>query len=1080
MAQEQPHVDELELEDVDIDLDDTDGGSDLADAYAAAYEAAGGIAVDEDDDEGNDDAETRGQGSNATAGPSKVAIYYDGKGQHKGVEISVPTVNAKAAGNEAAKKRRPTNILTPQDRRNRLSAHMLHVLCLIAWARYRNKLLNDDALQDYLADMVPAALMTRLHAIHPKKITEQRERVRLFEGFMTELISWWQNRFSVDEDLSARAGIRQPASATELLIPANARALPSGKVIDGWVVESPKEREERHRKEARRRAPQADSEAKGKQAKQISVKGKEKEIQPEIAPTQEIAIFPPGQESARSTTLPTYLHLLPAPEPIKSADDLLQAASHRFGSRETSAQLFCSLCRAIGVPSRLVVSLQVPPYSVGASKLASIVTEADKTMRRNPATNTSNSRSSKASAKRPVLGAVEPLNLTTPPTVWVEVFSKPFQRWLTVDPVRGELQATGNRYMEPAPHDKNNKLVYVVAVEEDNYCRDVTARYTRSLRSRVARLRPPAAMTGGKDWWDRVMASIHRPQRLDRDAMEDAEMDQSLQREPMPKSTANFKNHPVYVLEAQLKRNEAIFPRNRVGTFENQDVFLRQDVVEVHSARQWYVNYGRKLRRGPNGEDSTEEPLKWAKTRGYTIANKRAEEQAKAEGRGVPQEGLYAEFQTEVYTAPAIGENGVIPTNEFGNVDMYVPSMLPPGGAYIPFAGVGKVAKQLHIPYGDAVTGFEFRKGRSNPKVEGVVVAKFNAQTLLDAFWESERARVAKENEKIRERAIRNWRRACKAVLISLRIKRQYGPGSSAAADAAFRKAMGRDDEGKKSKQKGKGKEVRQLKKLDEDDEDGEELDETMSLDGSDADDGGDVAPGGFFVGDDFDPQSDVDPYDRSMDAHTERSSPSLPTTPALARNGSQTGSTSVSAGKKRKIVSLYDLEDDAVASASNTEAETSFGDAEPRRRRRPNGQAAVVVIADSDEEAETGGSSTRRRAPAKTKSKTSPSKKPRKSAAEPTAAKGRKARASKGRAAASTPAASATPTPLRRSTRASAQDSTARQRATERAQLDALRDVLDDAQMAEEEEDADFGEAADFEDDGGDKDDDDDVVDED
>jgi hypothetical protein len=44
---------------------------------------------------------------------------------------------------------------------------------------------------------------------------------------------------------------------------------------------------------------------------------------------------------------------------------------------------------------------------------------------------------------------------------------------------------------------------------------------------------------------------------------------------------------------------------------------------------------------------------------------------------------LYTEDQTEVYAAPPI-VNGRVPKNSYGNLDIYVPSMVPPGGAHIP------------------------------------------------------------------------------------------------------------------------------------------------------------------------------------------------------------------------------------------------------------------------------------------------------------------------------------------------------------------------------------------------------------
>ncbi len=74
-----------------------------------------------------------------------------------------------------------------------------------------------------------------------------------------------------------------------------------------------------------------------------------------------------------------------------------------------------------------------------------------------------------------------------------------------------------------------------------------------------------------------------------------------------------------------------------------------------------------------------EAALKWVKSRGYTLANKRAEEQARLEGREVAQEGLYAEFQTQqLYVPPPVGPDGVIPQTGSATSTIFVPSMLPP------------------------------------------------------------------------------------------------------------------------------------------------------------------------------------------------------------------------------------------------------------------------------------------------------------------------------------------------------------------------------------------------------------------
>lgn len=57
-------------------------------------------------------------------------------------------------------------------------------------------------------------------------------------------------------------------------------------------------------------------------------------------------------------------------EIVRSAKSLMKHALMRSGSRDVSSQLFTALCRAVGLPARLVVSLQSVPWqtNVGRSK----------------------------------------------------------------------------------------------------------------------------------------------------------------------------------------------------------------------------------------------------------------------------------------------------------------------------------------------------------------------------------------------------------------------------------------------------------------------------------------------------------------------------------------------------------------------------------------------------------------------------------------------------------------------------------------------------------------------------------------
>jgi xeroderma pigmentosum group C-complementing protein len=81
---------------------------------------------------------------------------------------------------------------------------------------------------------------------------------------------------------------------------------------------------------------------------------------------------------------------------------------------------------------------------------------------------------------------------------------------MPVDPIRYIVNK--RKVFEPPPNDKSNRMVYVVAIEEDGYARDVTPRYAREYGARTTK-----AQLGGKgkkEWWEKVMAQVTRPFRL--------------------------------------------------------------------------------------------------------------------------------------------------------------------------------------------------------------------------------------------------------------------------------------------------------------------------------------------------------------------------------------------------------------------------------------------------------------------------------------------------------------------------------------------------------------------------------------
>lgn len=131
---------------------------------------------------------------------------------------------------------------------------------------------------------------------------------------------------------------------------------------------------------------------------------------------------------------------------------------------------------------------------------------------------------------------------------------------------------------------------------------------------------------------------------------------------------------------------------------------------------------------------------------------------------------LYAFSQTMLYVPPPV-VRGKIPKNIYGNLDVYVPSMVPPGGAHIQHPLAQKAARLLGIDYADAVTGFKFQGRHGTAITSGVVVAqelKEAVEAVIDGF------QYAQENEEVRARTLESLR-LWKRFLTGLRIAKRIG-----------------------------------------------------------------------------------------------------------------------------------------------------------------------------------------------------------------------------------------------------------------------------------------------------------------
>ena len=353
------------------------------------------------------------------------------------------------------------------------------------------------------------------------------------------------------------------------------------------------------------------------------------------------------------------------------------------------------------------------------------------------------------------------------------------QKWVPVDPLVTRTIAKPSKF-EPPAGEPENQMSYVITFEDDGCARDVTRRYTKAYNAKTRRDRVEVSNRGER-WLRKVMKMYRRPHVLNRDQVEDAELAAKEAAEPMPRNVQDFKDHPYYALERHLKRHEVIHPKREVGkvgagrassTNALESIYRRRDVHVVKSADKWY-RLGREIKPG-------EQPLKRVPARRTRdqILDPEDPDAGLAENAGT---ALYAAHQTKLYSAPPV-QNGRIPKNMYGNLDIYVPSMIPPGGTHIAHPETARAARILGIDYADAVTGFTFKGRHGTAVTKGAVVASEYGEAVEEVLKAFDDERVRTEEERRSKEALKMWRRLLAGLRIRERIEGYEVEGERDAA----------------------------------------------------------------------------------------------------------------------------------------------------------------------------------------------------------------------------------------------------------------------------------------------------------
>ncbi|GKZ62470.1 hypothetical protein AnigIFM49718_009888 [Aspergillus niger] len=466
-------------------------------------------------------------------------------------------------------------------------------------------------------------------------------------------------------------------------------------------------------------------------------------------------------------------------EVFLSRKDFIKHARTMQGSRDFGAQLFCALLRSVGVEARLVCSLQPLSFRdkfkdtatpAPVSKSSEIVTQltAGESQMSQRSTVKRLARPRFTPVRRPgtpTQSSPRPIRESSHPIFWIEAFNEAVNKWIPVDALVTKSMAKPSKF-EPPANDPYNLLSYVVAFEDDASVRDVTRRYAKAFNAKTHKHRVDS-IGNHVNWWNKVLRFYEKPFLEDRDQLEISELTAKTAAEPMPRNIQDFKDHPVYALERHLRRNEIVFPKRVIGQVslgksgsKNQvlePVYRRSDVHTLRSADRWY-RLGRDIKPG-------EQPLKRVTSRRPQMGRLSDEEDD-----SISETPLYAYYQTQVYQPPPV-VGGRIPKNMYGNLDVYVPSMVPPGGVHIAHPDARQAAKILAIDYADAVTGFSFKGRHGTAILQGVVVATEFREALEEVLNGLEGEKLQAELDKKSAETLQAWKHLMLKLRIAERVK---------------------------------------------------------------------------------------------------------------------------------------------------------------------------------------------------------------------------------------------------------------------------------------------------------------------
>ena len=453
---------------------------------------------------------------------------------------------------------------------------------------------------------------------------------------------------------------------------------------------------------------------------------------------------------------------------------------------ELRAVFLVGLCRALGLPARLVCCLNPVPRHAAAAR-----------------------RDAEEAVGRP--------GRSGEPWYWVEVLAGGgvgggedcTGRWVHVDPSAAEVDQPGG--VKEHPRALGRALLYVVGFFGEGGARDVTRRYSSRFSGADARQRD-------QRWWRATLSPLEvaeasalaEARRMVRApgfqgtdegvtgvaAREEAELRAKWKAEverDWPRTLTAAKDHPAFCLLRHLGQHQTVRPGSRPsGKFvKGEPLYRREDVCQLHTRAAW-VRRGRMV---PPGE----EPARHVEAgRG---SSKPRDQQGSETAPGGGEEPLFAgagagiavfgDWQTQPWK-PAVVEGGRVPRNKYGNIECppFVPA-LPDGTVHLRLPRIAQVCRDLGVDYAVAMVGFERKQGRFFPAIEGVVVLQEREPEVVGAYLKAEQVREYRALQARMRAAEVAWGELLRLALAEHRVRLEFGGGSGGGSGGGTALAPG-------------------------------------------------------------------------------------------------------------------------------------------------------------------------------------------------------------------------------------------------------------------------------------------------